>query len=230
MVFLPGSPGPWSGSVCAVTADPLHATSFIEGWLTIGHKVRTIALCDKPSAIWLMGRSPGMSAIRNAYGCAIPNGALYQPVFAVLAGKFVAPPPHGFGADYDAAFLVTHLVRLAPGEDCTNDHQGPASATSLLQKLSFDISILDEKGLLGPPGGKRALAYELYIPDSSEARNEVAGMDPSLRCFAVSPGRIGCESQEILCIGSTHQEDFLSVLLKLAALPYVRRIQRTAFE
>jgi hypothetical protein len=32
----------------------------------------------------------------------------------VLAGRQVDPPLHGFGADYDGAFLATHLVRVRP--------------------------------------------------------------------------------------------------------------------
>jgi putative lipoprotein len=114
-------------------ADPLNATYSIEGmstkmekviqgWLTIGHEVRTLTPCDAPSAIWLMGRSPAMQAVLSAYRRALPDGKPYQPVIAVLSGKFVAPPTDGFGADYEAAFLATRLVRIAPDEDCSTVH------------------------------------------------------------------------------------------------------------
>jgi hypothetical protein len=42
----------------------------------------------------------------------------YRPVFMVLAGRQVDPPLHGFGTDYDGAFLATRLVRVAPEASC----------------------------------------------------------------------------------------------------------------
>jgi len=45
-----------------------------------------------------------------------------------------------------------------------------------------------------------------------------------------SPGRIRCGTHENLCIGSTHQENFMDVLRELAELPYVNRIDQSFFE
>lgn len=58
--------------------------------------------------------------------------------------------------------------------------------------VGFDTSALDEAGLLGPPGGKRALAYELCIPNSAERRTEVEGIDPSVAFSSASPAHNGC--------------------------------------
>jgi hypothetical protein len=46
------------------------------------------------------------------------------------------------------------------------------------QKITFDISKLDEYGLYGPPGGKQALSYEFYIPDTMLYRTEVTCRKP----------------------------------------------------
>ena len=104
------------------------------------------------------------------------------------------------------------------------------SPTSFSQKITFDISRLDESGLYGPPDGKRALSYEFCIPDTVQHRTEVKRIDQTVKFFAQSPGRIGCGESENLCIGSTHQEDFRGVLQRLAELTYVQRIDESFFE
>jgi hypothetical protein len=98
------------------------------------------------------------------------------------------------------------------------------------QKITFDIFRLDESGLYGQPDGKRALSYEFCIPDTVQNRSEVKRIDPTVKFFAGSPGRIGCKEHENLCIGSTHQKDFRGVLQRLAELTYVQRIDESFFE
>ncbi len=83
---------------------------------------------------------------------------------------------------------------------------------------------------MGHRGGKRALSYEFCIPDTRQNRTEVKHIDPSLKFFAESPGRIGCWKHESLCIGSTHQKDFKGVLQRLTELPYVQRIDESFYE
>jgi hypothetical protein len=89
---------------------------------------------------------------------------------------------------------------------------------------------LDESGLYGPPDGKLALSYEFCIPDTVQNRTEVKRIDPTVKFFAQSPGRIGCRESENLCIGSTHQKDYRWVLQRLAELTYVQRIDECFFE
>jgi hypothetical protein len=98
------------------------------------------------------------------------------------------------------------------------------------QKITFDIAKLDESGLYGPPDGKRALSYEFCVPDTVQHRTEVKRIDPTVKFFAESPGRIGCGESENLCIGSTHQKDFRGVLQRLTELTYVQRIDESFFE
>jgi hypothetical protein len=96
-------------------------------------------------------------------------------------------------------------------------------------KVGFDPDLIGDDGLYGPPNGRRALDYELCIPDAMSYRDQVAALDPSLR-FSTSPGRIGCAGNELLAIGTSHQTGFRSVLESLAQLPYVRRIEQAWFE
>lgn len=202
----------------------------MDGWLTIGHEVRTFRPCERSDALWLVGQSPVMKEIISAYRKALPDGKAYQPLFVVLTGKLVDPPTDGFGADYDGAFLATQLVRVAPGKSCDPDKFANDPQAPIIEKITFDLSNLDEQGLYGPPGGKRALSYEFCIPNAAEHKTEVEKIDSSVRFFSQSPGRIGCGDNAFLCIGSTHQEDFAKVLRKLAKLPYVKRIDQSYFE
>ncbi len=201
-----------------------------EGWVTIGHEVRSFEPCFRNQALWLMGHSPAIKEIMAAYRRALPIEKTYRPLFIVLAGKTVGPPDEGFGADYEAAFLATQLVRMAPGENCTSEDFVFDSPISLSQKITFDLSRLDDDGLYGSADAKRALPYEFCIPDTVQNRTEVKRIDPTVTFFAESPGRIGCGTYENLCIGSTHQKDFRRVLKGLAALPYVQRIDESFFE
>jgi len=96
--------------------------------------------------------------------------------------------------------------------------------------IGFDLTRLDASGLQGPPGGLRALDYELCIPDDPSRRDEVAAIDPSARFHPGSPGRSRCGEGQVLVIGNTHQPGFQDILHRLAGLPYVARISETLYE
>jgi len=117
-------------------------------------------------------------------------------------------------------------VHLAP-PDCRAGEQPPADP---LSKITFRLDRLNQDGLLGPPHGLRALHYEFCIPGDPTHEAQVREMDPTIQIFRHSRGRTGCRAGEYLCIGSTHQAGFREVLLNLARLPYVRRIDQAFFE
>lgn len=96
--------------------------------------------------------------------------------------------------------------------------------------VTFDLDKVNAQGLQGPPDGLRDLAYEFCIPDTEPHRTEVAAIDPSVQFMGGSRGRIGCGPDQCLCIGSTHQENWKSILQQLAALPYVEQIDECFFE
>lgn len=121
--------------------------------------------------------------------------------------------------------LCLFLALLALG--CRGPGKSGADPWS---KVTFDVSELDDDGLRGPPDGHRAVSYEFCIPDTPDHEAEVSGIDPTVECTSRSPGRIGCGEDEMLCIGSTHQESFRAVLRQLAALDYVERIDEAHFE
>lgn len=91
--------------------------------------------------------------------------------------------------------------------------------------MHLDLASVDGQGLAGPPGGQRALAYALCVPDDDEKLAAVRAIDPSLVLQRGARGRIGCGEEEVLAVGSTHQPHWLHVLEDLAALPWVARIE-----
>ena len=114
--------------------------------------------------------------------------------------------------------LAVALLLLAA---CARDGGPPAGG-----KIHFDLAAFDDDGLTGPADGKRAEAYEFCIPARAETEAEVRAIDPTLTVSPRSRGRVGCAvPAEALCIGSTHQAGFRDVLQRLAALPYVARIE-----
>ena len=99
-----------------------------------------------------------------------------------------------------------------------------------LQKIEFALGRVNAGGLVGPPDGLRALSYEFCVPDRPAELAEVQHLDPSVQLMRGARGRIGCEADEVLCLGSTHQPEWRNVLTNLARLPYVRRIAEAHFE
>jgi hypothetical protein len=111
--------------------------------------------------------------------------------------------------------------------------QPPAAAAATQQpspKITFDLAPLDDEGLAGPPDGKVAISYEFCIPATQAAQDEVRMIDPTVSFFPGTPGRIRCTKDQILCIGSTHQQNFRTVLQRLSGLDYVARIDRSLAE
>jgi len=113
---------------------------------------------------------------------------------------------------------------------CTARHPTGSTVSASSSKIAFDIAALDEDGLTGPSGGRRALSYEFCIPDDPDKRSEVRAVDPTVTVHSGSSGRIGCTDGEALCIGSTHQPGFRTVLAGLSQLDYVHRIEQCFFE
>jgi hypothetical protein len=97
-------------------------------------------------------------------------------------------------------------------------------------KITFRLDQLNQDGLYGPPDGLRALHYEFCIPGDGAHEAQVRDIDPTIQVFPKSRGRIGCTAGEYLCVGSTHQPNFKTVLFKLASLPYIKRINQAFFE
>ncbi len=122
------------------------------------------------------------------------------------------------------AALCLVLFTVMPGYADDGAHPDP------LSKITFPLDQLNEAGLMGPPDGLRALDYEFCIPGDAAHVAQVRDLDPSLRVFTHSRGRANCGPGEYLCVGSTHQPGFRTILRRLAGLPFVKRIDQAFFE
>jgi hypothetical protein len=92
-------------------------------------------------------------------------------------------------------------------------------------KITFDLSAISPEGLIGNQQSLRSVGYEFCIPAQADAIRKVKAIDPTVQ-FSRSRGRIGCQQHQYLCIGETHQPDWKTVLLKLADLDYVKKIDQ----
>ena len=93
----------------------------VEGWVTIGHEVRSFEPCADPVTYWVIGDSPAQNTLINAYRQTMADEAPYAPRLMVLAGSPSEPPAIGFGADYTAGWRVTRVLRTVQGGDCRSD-------------------------------------------------------------------------------------------------------------
>ena len=93
----------------------------LDGWVTIGHEVRSFVPCSQARELWLPGNSPALNEIITAYRKTLPGSLPYTPLFMTLAGKTAKPVSEGFGADYEASFLTTQLVQVFPKGNCKGD-------------------------------------------------------------------------------------------------------------
>ena len=98
-------------------------------------------------------------------------------------------------------------------------------ADSIRDKITFDLSAISPEGLIGNQQSLRSVGYEFCIPAQPDTRKEVKAIDQTVK-FSRSRGRIGCQNHQYLCIGETHQPEWKTVLLKLAELDYVKKIDR----
>jgi hypothetical protein len=120
--------------------------------------------------------------------------------------------------------LGTALLALACQPAPSADH------SSAMDKIAFDLSVLDENGLYGPEDGRRSLDYEFCLPSGNPYAQAVSAIDPSAQFFSQSRGRIGCGHGQVLAIGNSHQANHQDILLELANLDYIERIQPVDWE
>ncbi|HLG32393.1 MAG TPA: hypothetical protein VI362_05085 [Ignavibacteriaceae bacterium] len=108
--------------------------------------------------------------------------------------------------------------------------QTNVSEESTLKKISFDIGMLNAEGLYGEPEGLVSLDYKFCIPMNDDYKTEVAKLDTTINFHDGTGIKDGCSKNEYLCIGNTHQKDFKKVVIRLASLNYVQRIDQMFWE
>jgi len=100
---------------------PAADETLYQGWLTIGHEVRSFLPCNEKDELWLKGKSPALAEIITAYRKTMADSPPYSPVFTVLAGKTTVAAKEGFGAEYKQAFSASRLIHIWPEGNCRSD-------------------------------------------------------------------------------------------------------------
>ena len=136
------------------------------------------------------------------------------------------------GAKYRAMskYILLFLVFLNTSVFMSCSEKTKPEDPTVWNKIKIDFKRLDENGLAGPSNGKVAVNYEFCIPASEKHWNEVKKIDKTVQAQKGSKGRIGCDKDSWLIIGSTHQENYRRVLYELASLGYITQIQEAFFE
>jgi hypothetical protein len=89
-----------------------------EGWVTLGHEVRTFRPCGQTEELWITGDSIGYDDVMEAYRSLAADREPYAPVFMVIYGRQIEAPMNGFGADYPGGFFAFRLVRVPLKGNC----------------------------------------------------------------------------------------------------------------
>ena len=132
-------------------------------------------------------------------------------------------------ADEQMIYLRTVLLAcLLFSASCVNIRR--TAEHDAWRKVEVDLTQVDADGLRGPPNGKVSVSYEFCVPNTDNCKARVKAIDHTVQFMPGSRGRIGASEQECLCIGSTHQENYRSVLRALAELPFIERIIECHFE
>lgn len=88
-----------------------------------------------------------------------------------------------------------------------------------------DLDPAADGPVLGPE-----VKYMFCVPDTVMLRAEVARIDPTLSFFAGARGKRVCGERNVLCVGSTRQKGFKTVLNRLAKRPYIEEITLAPLE
>ncbi len=121
---------------------------------------------------------------------------------------------------FNHTFAITGLIFTAIAF-----FSASVKAESPEDKITFDLSAISPAGLIGNQQSLRSVGYEFCIPAQANTVKAVKAIDSTVQ-FSRSRGRIVCQNHQYLCIGETHQPDWKAVLLKLADLDYVKKIDR----
>lgn len=92
-------------------------------------------------------------------------------------------------------------------------------------KIQFELDQLDADGRYTLFQEPRAIAYEFCIPNDRAVIKTVQSIDRTLILFLNRPGQVNCEADELLAVGETRQPNPRAVLIQLARLPQVTRIE-----
>lgn len=109
---------------------------------------------------------------------------------------------------------------------------GCVNEINVLDKADFDISILDQQGLLQGV----ALNFEFCIANKEHLLAEISQLYPDLTMMPSSPGRIGCAVQsdgkgkQVLVVGSTYVKGYRAHFEALLSHPSIHKVQRTYWE
>ncbi len=106
-----------SGNLEDVTVRD-EGEQLLEGWVRIGHEVRSFQPCYQNTEYWIDGDSPALKAVVLKYLETLPGANSYTPLFMIIKGKVVQPPVEGFGAEYERAFFAVRLIRISKNGSC----------------------------------------------------------------------------------------------------------------
>jgi len=126
----------------------------LQGWVTIGHEVRSFRPCSGDTDLWLLGNSPALKEIQAAYHKALPDPKPYSPLFVVLAGAYAPRSSEGFAAQYDSAFYAAQLVKVWPRGNCRSRLSVvdcPAPGAEIASPLSVRGRARRSSGIEGHP-------------------------------------------------------------------------------
>ena len=154
-------------------------------------------------------------------------------LFALLAACANQQPT----AVGDDAVTDTASPTVSSLSSATDLGDGPAPAPcqrpvkippEILQKIGFDLNNFDNEGMLTTGTGKRAIIYEYCIPRARQAVSVISTIDFSAEVKTDTPGKVNCSAQEVLVQGNSHQDNFKALIVQLARLPFVKRIEQSS--
>ena len=167
--------------------SPAEEEAVIDGWVTIGHEVRSFLPCSQERELWLPGNSPALNKVMATYRKALPGRIPYTPLFMTLTGKTTGFTPEGFGAEYEASFFASQLVHVFPQGNCMSDLiyvESPLPGSRIESPLSiwghargkwffegdFPIALVDANGkhiAQGYATAKSGWMTEMFVPFES---------------------------------------------------------------
>lgn len=126
-------------------------------------------------------------------------------------------------SETDAEIMSAAALQEAPQDQNQRRIKIPPE---VIAKIGFDLNQFNQEGLLS---SGQSIVYEYCIPRAQQALSVITTIDFTAEVKDKGV-KVNCGEREARIIGSSHQDGFKAIMVQIASLPFVRKIEQAAVQ